>query len=244
MKANNPMFSTLADQSVDSSASKASLKGVIVKTGLLLIITMIVSIYLMATELSTLSYGMLIASTIIGFISVMIGRTNPNVASICGVIYAVCEGIFLGYLSAIVNSYAPGAVPIAVVSTFTVFVVMLVLYSMKIVQASPVMYKVLSTVGISILLFSFMTVILSLFGNNFLSSLFFENSMFAAILCAGFIVYGSFMLVINFEEARAYTEQGFDKKYEWCAALGLIITIIYIYIQILRFVALIMAKRD
>lgn len=242
MNVKNPMFSSFAEGTIETS--KASFRGILAKTSLLLVISISIALYIMISGFNSLSYVMLSVGSIVGFISVMIGRMNPKAAPICGLIYAVCEGLFLGCISAIAETYYPGAAAIAIVATFSIFIVMLVLYNFKIVQATPMLYKVLSTVGLSIMVFMLIAILMNLFGATFLMDMFVGNSTFSAILAAIFIAYGSFMLVANFEEARTYAENGFDKKYEWCAALGLIVTLIYIYIQVLRFVMIILSNRD
>lgn len=244
MKMNNPMFSALSDASVSGDSSRASLKGVINKTTLLLLVVVSVALFVMFVGFNSLSYGMLMVSSIVGFIAVMVGRMNAKAAMVAGLIYSVCEGIFLGALTAIADTFYPGAAAIAVVGTFSIFMVMLCLYRTKIIQATATFYKVMAIVGLSLLVFSLFSVILSLFGNNAISGMFYGNSTMAVILCIGFIMYGSFMLVINFEEAKSYADNGFDKNYEWCAALGLIVTVVYIYVQVLRFVMIIMSKAD
>lgn len=241
MKIKNPVFSGI-DIDVDV-VNKASMLGVTAKTAILLAVTFISAIAIMVNGYYSL-ISLAIVS-VIGVIAVIIGRSNANVASIASIVYAICEGVLLGTISGIVSSVSgfEGAVPIAITATLTIFLTMLVMYSIKVVSVTPTLVKVMSAAGVSILVFFMISFIMSLFGASSIMTMFYENTIFAALLCVLFIAYGSFMLVFNFNEAQTYVENGFDKKFEWVAALGLIISIIYIYIQVLRFVILIMARK-
>ncbi len=236
MDANNPMFSSF-EQGV--SENSATFSGITNKTIFLLIITIVSAVMVLFTGI--LSYPILIGSTILGVVAVIMGRVKPNIAHIASVIYAICEGVFLGYISFVFDSFYPGSVQIAIIGTFSIFTVMLLLYKSNIVQATPTFYKVMGAASLGILITYLMMFCLSLFG------LFNGISIFDplyAIICILLIAYASFMLVLNFDEAKYYVDNGLDKKYEWSAALGLIITIIYIYIRVLKFAAILVSRRD
>ncbi|MFI3251571.1 MAG: Bax inhibitor-1/YccA family protein [bacterium] len=241
MRISNPVFSSLSQES--TGENQATMRGVAKKTGILLAITFIVAITFMV--LGVYDYWMLIASSIIGMIAVIMGRTNPKAAPIAGVVYAACEGVLLGTISGLFASIEgfEGAVPIAVLATLAVFITMVLLYSTKIVAATPTLMKVMYSAGMAIIMFMLLSFVLSLFGFNSIMNMFTTNITFTAILMLLFIGYGAFMLVLNFNEAQQYVEAGFDESYEWIAALGLIVTIVFIYIQILRFVVLILGNR-
>lgn len=241
MNLKNPIFSSIENDGVIENS--ATMRGVTAKTSILLVLTVISALVIMFT--SYYSYSLLMISGIIGFVAIMIGRNNVNVAPVSGVVYSICEGVFIGTISGIVSSVSgfEGAVPIAILATISIFFTMLVLYSIKVVAATPTLTKVMSIAGMSIMLFLMFSVVLSLFGNTAIMDMFSENILVAVLLSLFFIAYGTFMLVFNFNEAQQYVENGFDKKYEWVAALGLIMTILYIYIQVLRFVVLIMGNR-
>lgn len=241
MKISNPMFSSIEQTTTEN---RATFRGITNKTGFLLALTFLTALFFMIT--GYFSYPLLIVSTVVGFIAVIMGRMNPRMAMTCGIIYGVCEGMFLGLIAAMIG-LIPGyeaVVPIAILATLSIFTTMLVLYSTKVVAATPRLYKVLSTAGSAMLLFILLAFVLSLFGNNVIMEMMYGNTTMGVLFAVLFIAYGSFMLVLNFDEAQSYVENGFDKSFEWVAALGLMITVIYIYIQVLRFVLLIMQKRD
>lgn len=237
-KTNNPIFSNLEQGEVET---RATFKGITSKTAILLMTAIISALLVFAFDLenSIFLFPALLISSIVGVVAIIMGRSNPTRAAGCAFVYATCEGIFLGVLSTLFNTIYPGSVVVAVLATFSIFIVMLILYSTKIVQATPMLYKVMMAAGAALFLLYISMFIFSIFG--FISDI---TDPIYAVLSILLIAYGSFMLVLNFEEAKSYVENGLDKKYEWVASLGLIVTIIYIYVQVLRFVAIIMSRNN
>ena len=70
-----------------------------------------------------------------------------------------------------------------------------------------------------------------------------NNSGLVLLMSAFILLYGAFMLVLDFEQVNVIVANGFDKRYEWTAALGLMVTIVWIYIEVLRLLAII-SNRD
>lgn len=238
MKANNPIFKSM-DDTTYSTGQQATFNGIILKTSLLLLITTVVAIFVMSGAINP--YPFLFIGSIIGMVCVVVGRMSPKYSMIASVVYSVCEGMFIGALSAIFEAQFPGVVSISVIATLSVFIIMLALYKIKVVQVTPMFTKVLMGAGLAIVLCMFISLILQLFGMFSGIALF---SPLYLLLGGVLVIYGAFMLVLNFDEANYYVQSGLDKSYEWTASLGLIVTILYIYVQILRVVASILSNRD
>lgn len=237
MESNNPIFSTFEE---GVTTERATFKGITNKTLFLLIVTIMTALFTMFIG-AYLTLPVLLFASIGGVIAVIIGRSKPSSAHIAGIIYSICEGILVGYVSVVYDIFYPGAVQIAVVGTFAIFTIMLLLYKSNIVQATPTFYKVMGAASLAIIFTYLGIFVLSLFGmfNGF--DLF---DPLYAIICILMIAYASFMLVLNFDEAKHYVDNGLDKQYEWTASLGLIVTIIYIYLRVLRFAAILVSRRD
>lgn len=238
MKANNPIFKGMVDSEIQTG-QRATLSGIIGKTSLLLLITAFIAGLVMIGAFNP--YPFLFIGSIVGMIAVVMGRLKPQYAMASSIVYAACEGMFVGALSLIAEIYVPGVVMISVVATISIFAVMLGLYKMKIVQATPMLTKVLMGAGLAIVLCMGCSLVLQLFGVFSGIDLF---SPLYLLLSAVLVIYGSFMLVLNFDEANYYVNSGLDKAYEWVASLGLIVTILYIYVQILRLLVSLLGNRD
>ena len=240
----NPVFSGIVtDEGVET---QATVKGVATKTLILLIVAVIsgfVGIYYGAEiifENIFVYFAILLGAVISG----IIGRVSPNAAKVCSFIYAGCEGVFLGLISFIADAQYSGIVMSAILITATIFGVMLLLYSTNIIRVTGKFMRVMSGIGITILVVSLMYSISALINpNNILITALYNQPGLFLLISVIILLFGAFMLAVDFEEVNVIVANGFDKKYEWMAALGLMVTIIWIYIQVLR-ILLVIASRS
>ncbi len=237
----SPLFSTI-DTSY-AAQSTATYRGVTLKTITLLAITALFAVITAISLPQITNMGglisALIASSIIGFISVIVGRTSVRAAKYCGVIYSACQGLFLGTMTAILEVSFPGISLIAIFSTLIIFGVMLVLFATGVIRYGSFLRKVCISMGIAaLLLVLFISIVYTLIPGL-------ANNFGALIAIEGFLlVYGAITLSMNFAEVQYLVESGFDEQHEWTAALGLMVSIIYIYVEVLRLAAIILANKD
>ena len=241
----NPMFSNIhTGEAYYDEVSTASYKGICAKTFFLLAISVVVAIMtmfylpeiIMAGNFDTF-YLVLGISSIVGFISLMVGRVSESKAKYASFIYALCEGLFLGTITLLIDSLIPGASVIAVFSTLVIFTVMLTLFSTGIIRVTNRYRGIVLSLGLSAIAIVLFTSIMSLFVD-------FSQYIGILLLLEGFIlIYGVISLALHFQEAQYIVDRGASKNAEWSVALGLIVSIIYIYIRILRLV-LILASRS
>lgn len=245
-KNTNPVFSTIETGTTHyADTDAATYKGIFLKTGLFTLITVAVALlvaYYLPVILDNNPTGLYVTlgiSGMIGFFSVMFGRFSARGAKYAGVIYGVCQGIALGTVSAICEAYFPGIAMLAILSTIALFAVMLILYTTGILRNCSFIRKLaygMSFGAIALLLVS------SLLG-LFVSTLF--NNMGLLIgLEAFFLIYGVITLIFNFDEAYMVVESGCTKDAEWNVSLGLLVSIVYIYVEVLRILMLILANND
>lgn len=244
----NPVFNRIEKETEKVQGYGASYKGIIIKTSLLLLTVIasgIGSLFLAAAN-PTVYIVVFFVAMILGFISVMIATMSPNLAKVFGFIYAACEGVWLGILTVIYAAAFPGTniVFLAVLITFGIFIAMLVLYSTKLIVASTRFRRVMYGISFSILAILILVGITSIFDGGATWFMLFGdvNSPLVLFISLLFVFYGAFMLVINFDNASMIVSSGADKKYEWTVGVGLIVSIIYIYVQVLRLLAIIAAR--
>jgi uncharacterized YccA/Bax inhibitor family protein len=135
---------------------------------------------------------------------------------------------------------------LAVLITAAIFFGMLILYSTKLIVVTRGFRRFMMSFGfmmISVILF---VSIASIFDGGQMAFMLFGNpdSPVVLFLTLVFIMYGAFMLTLHFDNAVQIADQGLDKRYEWVAALGLMVAIVYIYYQVLRLLAIILSRRD
>ncbi|WP_026553790.1 Bax inhibitor-1/YccA family protein [Arthrobacter sp. 35W] len=159
-------------------------------------------------------------------------------------IYAVAEGMFLGGLSQALESVYPGIVVQAVIGTLSVFAVTLVLFKSGKVRATPKMVKFFMIAIGGYLVFSLINLGLMLF--NATSSPWGINSMdipgtnipFGLVIGLLAIGLAAFSLIMDFTSIQQGVQNGAPAKYSWTAAFGLTVTLVWLYVEILRLLAI------
>ena len=246
MRTSNPVFRSLENtQHYEAVGEAASYQGIFFKT-LTLLLSAVGSGFLfiyalangMISESSALAY--LIGSIFVGFIAVLIGSRSVNLAMPMGIIYALAEGILLGTITAMVELYAPGIAMTALIGTAAIFTVMLFLYSSRIIRVTTRFRRIVYGSLIAALLMLIIFGILSWTAPSFIASIY---SPGLALLVTGvLIVLGAFMLTLDFERAEAIVSGEYDKRFEWMVAIGLMVTIVWIYIELLRFLIILTSR--
>jgi len=176
--------------------------------------------------------GLMYVGFIGGFILAMITAFKVQWSPYTAPVYAVFEGLALGGLSAFVEAMYPGIVMKAVALTFGVFFMMLFLYRSGIIKPTQrfTMGVVAATGGIALVYF--VSWIASMFGAQV--GFLYGNSNFSIGLSLFIVVIAALNLVLDFAFIDQASAQGAPKFMEWYAAFGLMVTLVWLYIEILR----------
>ena len=160
---------------------------------------------------------------------------KPHLAKFIAPVYAIAEGFFVGAISRAYENIYDGLVVQAAGMTLAVFAVMLVLYRTGVIKVTERFRKIVVTATIGVMVFYGVSMLISLFGGSvsFLSS--------PSLLGIGFSVLvaglAAFNLALDFDFIEKGSKQGLDKNFEWYAAFGLLVTIIWLYLELLRLLA-------
>ncbi len=160
---------------------------------------------------------------------------KPHLAKFIAPVYAIAQGFFVGAISRAYENFYDGLVVQAAGMTFAVFAVMLVLYRTGVIRVTERFRKIVVTATIGVMVFYGVSMLISLFGGSvsFLSS--------PSLLGIGFSVLvaglAAFNLALDFDFIEKGSKQGLDKNFEWYAAFGLLVTIIWLYLELLRLLA-------
>ena len=237
----NPVFSGIRVEAGIETA--ASVKGVASKTLLLLGVAVLSGLLSIIYAEQVISWYFLIV--IAALICGIAGQVSPKAAKVCSIIYAVCEGAMLGLTSFLFEAVFGGIVMSAVLITATIFGVMLLLYSSNIIKVNGRFMRVMTGIGLTICVVGLVYLISFLINpNNMLIVALTNNTGLVILVSVLVLLYGAFMLAMDFEQVNMIVSNGFDKRYEWMAALGLMVTIIWIYIEVLRLLAILSSRRD
>lgn len=234
----NPLFNNVSTSYDSISENQATYSGITLKTLLLLgvsgIAAFIAGIGLHQIENLSAFILMLLVFSIVGFIAVIIGRTNPSRSAVCGAIYSVCEGTILGTITALVDMYMEGIALIAIGTTAIVFLVCLVMFSCGMMRSRSMLSRILAVLFISIILSYVMLLVCSILEIGGVNVLYKERLGLTLLVEVLFLVYATVMLFLNFNEATYYVQSGATKDFEWTAAFGFLVSILYIYLEVLR----------
>jgi uncharacterized YccA/Bax inhibitor family protein len=174
---------------------------------------------------------------IVGFIAVIVAMRKPNLAKILGPVYAIAYGFAVGAISKGYETFYDGIVVQAVLATASVFAVMLVLYRTRIIKVTDKFRRtvIVATLGVMVLyLFSF---VLSLFGTTlpFLDG---SNMLFSILFSLFVCGLAAANLALDFDFIERAVKAQAPAYMEWTGALGVTVTIVWIYLSILRLLAL------
>ncbi len=167
---------------------------------------------------------------------VLLSVFKPKLARFTGVIYAVLEGVFLGAISHVFNAQFEGIVAQAIIATFGVFLAMLVLYGLRILRATPRFVKgvIGATFGIMVLyLGSFIFSLFSGSSPSFLSS----ASPLSIGISVVIVIVAALNLILDFDFIEKGSQRGLPAYMDWLAALGLMVTLVWLYLEMLRLLA-------
>lgn len=173
----------------------------------------------------------MIGGLIVGLVLslVIIFKKTPNAGLVLA--YSAAEGVFLGAITGVFNLMVPGIAVQAILGTAIVFVTMLVVYKTGAVKVTPKLTKWIigATVGAAGLML--VNLVLSMFGVNMGVR---DGSTLAIIISIVFIGIAAFNFLLDFDMADQMIRTGTPSKFAWYVAFGLMTTLVWLYLEILR----------
>jgi len=183
-----------------------------------------------------------LAARIGGLIFALITAFKKNWAIFTGTLYAVCEGFFIGGISALFEKMYPGIVIQAVGLTIGTLVGMLAAYKSGLIKVTEKLQARGGRGDHGIALFYFVTWILGMFGVAV--PMMNDSSPLSIGISVVIVVIAALNLVLDFDFIENGARQGAPKYMEWYAAFGLMVTLIWLYIEILRLLSKLNSRRD
>ncbi len=174
-----------------------------------------------------------------GFITAIIISFKPNLAQYLAPVYAVLEGLFLGAISAMFNQAfaesAPGIVINATLLTILTAFAMLVVYRTGLIKVNDKFMRIMTAAIGAIALYYIVNIILSMFGVNLVML---HNSGPLSIGISLIIIgVAAFSLLMDFNFIEKAAKQGAPKYMEWYGAFALMVTLVWLYLEILKLLA-------
>jgi len=173
---------------------------------------------------------------ILGFITAMVVIFKKEWAAYLTPVYALFEGVFLGGISAIYNNAfaksAPGIVTQAVLLTFGAVIAMYVLYRFRIIKVTEQFRSIIFIATAGIAIFYLLAVVLRLFHIDI--AFIHEGSTLGIVFSLFVVGIAALNLLLDFDMIEKGVAAGAPKYMEWYGAFGLLVTIVWLYLEILR----------
>jgi uncharacterized YccA/Bax inhibitor family protein len=225
-------FSRTGDTSMD-------LNGTVNKTGILLLICLATAAYAWYTP--ALQGPLIMAPVLGGFVLSLVGIFKPATSPFVAPCYAALEGLALGAISEMLNRRYQGIVANAVLLTFSVLALFLFLYATRIVRVTNGMrVAVIAATGgicvvyvIDMILHFFGVSVPFLYSNGWLG-------IGVSLLVCGIAAFNFFL---DFDAIEGYIRSGSPKYMEWYSGMALLITLVWLYLEILRLLSKLQSRR-
>ena len=173
-----------------------------------------------------------IGGAIVALILVLIAAFKPQYSGYLAPGYAIFEGLFIGGVSAIFEVMYPGIVIQAVSCTFVTFMVCFGLYKYEIVKVTERFKSVVLAATLAIATYYLISWLLSMFTS--FQAVHQGNSMMSIGISVFVIVIAALNLFLDFDQIEKGVQQKMPKYMEWYGAMGLMITLVWLYIEFLR----------
>ena len=230
-KTNNPVFSGFFWENQNKASSKMTVFGIFLKSLLCIIAIAGITLYIWKLNEEGLSVkwftlGGMLAAIIISIVISVRHHWAPFLVPL----YTIAKGIFLGGFSSFAHRNYPELPYQAIGVTIVTFFVMLILYQLRIIVVTKKLRSVIITSVVSIMVVYIISIILAFFG---IESYIWGTSWFAIVFNCIAAIVASFALLLDFDYIERFKNKA-PKYKEWLATWGLLATLIWLYVEVLR----------
>lgn len=178
-----------------------------------------------------LLFPLMIGSLVLGLVLALVITFKPHTAPITAPLYGIVEGVFVGTVSYFFEGMVPGIVGRAVMTTFIVAFAMWFVYSTGLVKVTQKFRAGIMAAIFTVMLLYLVQIILGFFGTGlpFMTG----SSPLAIGVQFVIVIIASLALVLDFDFIANQVEHRAPKHLEWVAAFGLIVTLVWLYIELL-----------
>ncbi|MFF7950831.1 Bax inhibitor-1/YccA family protein [Streptomyces griseorubiginosus] len=224
------------------TTGRMTMDDVVLRTGTtlgILIVTAALSWALLPVDDANISrsYGIGIGAALIGMVLAFVQSFKRKATPALIVSYAAFEGVFLGVISSIVdNRIANGAAMQAVIGTLAVFAAVLVAYKAGWIRVNRRFYGFVMAATLGFLLLMVVNMLFAVFGGG--DGLGFRSGGLGILFGVIGVLLGACFLALDFKQVEDGIAYGAPKEEAWLAAFGLTLTLVWIYMEFLRLVAI------
>ncbi|WP_370323703.1 Bax inhibitor-1/YccA family protein [Euzebya sp.] len=233
----NPVFTGESAAPPFARTDAFTVEGAIYKTGALLAILAVAALAAGALLPESAYYPALIGGVIAGLVLVVAISVKPNLAPALAPAYALVEGVVIGVVTVVIESQPglDGIATQAAIGTIGVLAVMLTLYRTGVIKVTQRFRMVVLAATGAIFLTYLASFVLGFFGVEF--GFLHGNSMLSIGISVVIIGVAALNLALDFDFIENAARAGLPAKTEWYAAFGLLVTLVWLYLEILRLLA-------
>jgi len=244
MRTSNPAFNDKVFRGEGVALGDSmTLNGTVNKTGLLLVFAIASAAWTwnVATTAPERAMELTLVGVIGGLVASMVTIFKKSWAPVTAPIYAVLEGLFLGSVSALFEARYPGIAITAVGLTFGTLFALLLVYRAGLIRVTEKFrLGVVAATG-GICFFYFLTFILGFFGIHFTSV--FGSGLIGIGFSLFVVIIAALNLVLDFDFIESGVAASAPKYMEWYAGFALLVTLVWLYLEILRLLAKLRDRR-
>nr|WP_295872516.1 Bax inhibitor-1/YccA family protein [uncultured Chitinophaga sp.] len=234
-QSNNPVLKeSIFGKAAHSDGATMSIRGTVNKMSFLLIMLMAAAVfsYGQFVKGSSNVFPLVIGGAIGGFILALVIIFKKEWSGYLAPAYALAEGLFLGGISAMFNAQWQGIVLQAVGLTFGTFIAMLVLYRTGVIRATERFKSIVMTATLGIGIFYLIAMVLRLF--HIEMPLIHSSGTFGIVFSVIVVAIAALNLILDFDMIEQGVAMRAPKYFEWYASFGLLVTLVWLYLEILR----------
>jgi uncharacterized YccA/Bax inhibitor family protein len=209
---------------------RMTIDDVVTRTGILFAVLVAVGA---AAWTLNLGGGAMLLGLFGGFALAMVNIFSKTVKPGMIIAYAAFQGLALGTISHLYNEMYEGIVSQAIIVTICAFSGMLFAYKSGRIRVTPKFTKVLMTALMGYLVLALLSFVGSFFGASI-----YNMGGFGLLIAAGGMVLASFFLILDFDQVQKGIDAGLPEQESWRAAFGLMVTIVWLYMEVLRFLSI------
>lgn len=228
-------------KSFDYPSDPMTLDGTINKITIMFLITILgASLPFMNFVNVYSSRSLSLVAVIFSLVTGLICSISPKYCAKLAPVYALCEGLLLGSLSVLFESIYPGIVFQAILITFGILGAVIMAYKLQIIHVTNKFRMMVFCATGGLFLAYLLTFILQLVGFNMTPL--FSNGVLGIGINLAVIALATFNLVLDVDYISIMSRKNLPKEYEWYGAFGLMVTLIWLYLDVLRLLSLLNSR--
>ena len=218
---------------------RMTIEDVVAKTGFLFAILVVVGAIAWGANLGQ---GALLIGFLGGFVLAMVISFSKTIKPGLVVAYAALQGLALGTISKYYETFYPGIVSQAVIGTIAAFTGVLFMYRSGRLRATPQFTRAVIGAAIGYFILGLVSLVASFFGVG-QGYGFYGVSGLGLLLAVAGVALASFFLVLDFDQIEKGVAAGVPEKESWRASFGLMVTIVWLYLEVLRLISILRNDR-